>query len=149
MRVIFTRSVCLASHSLLSQALVLCTLLPPDVGRASFTCKFCCLLLERKRKVCVLLASAVFQVPLTPNDHYAKAACFELACPELFQCNLIIFWYSCFHYKRRMMLRALFNYFIFIELSSIVFLRYRLSCCIRDSKIQQLNSFLPQNPVQT
>lgn len=38
---------------------------------------------------------------------------------------------------------------IFIELSSIVFLRYRLSCCIRDSKIQQLNSFLPQNPVQT
>lgn len=38
---------------------------------------------------------------------------------------------------------------IFIELSSIVFLRYRLSCCIRDSKIQHLNSFLPQNPLQT
>lgn len=47
------------------------------------------------------------------------------------------------------MVRALFDYFIFIELSSIVFLRYRLSCCIRDSKIQRLESFLPQSAVQT
>ena len=97
-------------------------LLPPTIEKAPLTWHIYILLLERKRKVSVLLASAVFQVPLTPNDHYAKATCFELACPELFQCNLIIFWYTCFHYKRRMMLCALFNYFIFIELSSIVFL---------------------------
>lgn len=86
-----TRSVCTGSHSLLSQALVSCVLLPPNIGRASFTCKFCCLLLERKGKVSVLRASALSQASLTPNDRYAKAACFELACPELFQCNLIIF----------------------------------------------------------
>lgn len=83
MGVIFTRSVCADSHSLLSQALV-CVLLPPNIGRASFTCKFCCLLLERKGKVSVLHASALSQASLMPNDRYAKAACFELACPELF-----------------------------------------------------------------
>ena len=89
------------------------TLLPPGIGRASFTWEFCVLLLERKRKVSVLFTSSVSQVPLTQNNHYAKAAYFGVACPELLHCNLIIFWYNCFHYRRKIMLHALFTNFSF------------------------------------
>lgn len=98
--------------SLHSQNLVVIMFLLPGVGRASFTREFC-LLLERKRKVNVLLASAVMQGPLTQKNHYAREAYFGVAYLELCQCSLVIFWCNCFHYKGRIMLCALLNIFLF------------------------------------
>ena len=55
--------------------------LPPGSGRAAFTWEFCLLLLERKSQW-TLLASTVFQVPLTQNNQHAEVAHIGVACPK-------------------------------------------------------------------